>query len=111
MGLMNKSPERKAELGYTDAKSFVRPTGEEVLFGEDWRRRKMELQERSAGLCERWSILHKPHVVLCRTEGEEPHHIIPRRDGRDDRLKNLANLSHFCHLAEDERVPRWTKNG
>jgi len=99
--------EAKKRLGYKDKRSKVRFSGEEILFGTDWEKRKVELLGRSAGYCERLSILGTPHDPWCNKEGGEPHHIIPRRDGRDDRLQNLANLSHWCHAAEDYRVPRF----
>jgi hypothetical protein len=94
---------------FLDKKSYVAPDGREVLYGLDWKMRKQELLKRSLGRCERFSILGKSHDAWCRAEGGEPHHIKKRWPLRDDRLENLANLSHWCHLAEDERKPRWTK--
>lgn len=101
--MLNKDANLKKSRGYTDPKSFVRLDGSEVLHNEDWVKRKLELHERSGGFCERVKILGEPHVRMCSMHGEEPHHIKPRWPKRDDRLENLANLSHACHWAEDER--------
>jgi len=94
---------------FKNLRSYVALDGREVLYGRDWEARKIELHIRSNGWCERFTILHKQHEPNCWKEGEEPHHIIPRSKGRDDRLSNLANLSHACHWAEDKRKPKWSK--
>lgn len=94
---------------FLDPRSYVTPDGREILYGNDWKARKGELLKRSLGQCERFTILGRPHDAWCRSEGGEPHHKIKRSKLRDDRLENLANLSHWCHVAEDERKPRWTK--
>jgi len=44
--MLNKDAELKEQRGYTNPKSFVRNDGSEVLKGEDWKRRKMELRIR-----------------------------------------------------------------
>lgn len=93
--------------GFADARSYVCWDGRQVLFGKDWKARKDELLKRSQGRCERRTILGKPHSGFCDGEGGEPHHIVPRRKRRDDRLENLANLNHFCHLGEDYRQTRF----
>ena len=95
-----RDEQRKRELGYKDKRSKVWPDGREKLYGADWKKRKVELHLRSGGRCERRSILDKHHVSRCSGLGEEPHHIIKRSKQRDDRLSNLANLSHWCHAAE-----------
>jgi len=105
--MLNKDAELKEQRGYTNPKSFVRNDGSEVLKGEDWKRRKMELSKRSAGMCERSVVIGRPHDDSCYGRGQEPHHIKKRSQGRDDRLSNLANLSHACHKAEDPRKPRF----
>ena len=101
--MLFKNAQLKAERSYTDPDSFVRDNGSEVLKGDDWRERKLELHRRSQGRCERFTVLHKAHDAFCYGEGGEPHHIVPRWPTRDDRLSNLADLSHACHRAEDER--------
>ncbi len=108
MPITSRDPDKKRRRGYTDPKSFVRVDGSEVLFGKDWTRRKAELAKRSRGICERWSILHAPHDAFCRGQGGEPHHIKKRWPVRDDRLGNLADLSHACHSGEDRRKVRWS---
>ena len=101
--MLNKDEDLKTRRGYTNPKSFVRNYGSEVLKGEDWKRRKLELLKRSAGMCERSVVIGKPHASFCYGKGGQPHHIKPRHPHRDDRLSNLANLSHACHKAEDPR--------
>jgi hypothetical protein len=105
--MLNKDADLKIQRGYKHPKSFVRNDGSEVLKGGDWIKRKWELQKRSAGMCERSTVLGRPHNVLCYGRGGEPHHIKRRSAGRDDRLANLANLSHACHKAEDPRKTRF----
>jgi len=99
----------KAARGYSDPSSFVRRDGSEVLKGADWLKRRLELIDRSCGRCEREKILGRPHAAVCSGYGRDPHHIRRRSKGRDDRLSNLAYLSGWCHDAEDERKPRWSK--
>src|SRR5258708_4575711 len=91
---------------FFDARSYIAPDGREILYGKDWEARKIELHIRSNGWCERFTIWRKGHDAWCLGRGEEPHHIIQRSKGRDDRLENLANLSHACHSAEDPRKVR-----
>lgn len=98
------------ERCFLDKKSKVMRDGREWLMGKDWKARKMELHKRSNGRCERPSILGKACVHGCYGCAEEPHHIIKRSVARDDRLSNLAGLSHACHLAEDSRKVRWSKS-
>lgn len=111
MGSRDRDEDLKRTRGYTDPSSYVRRDfgGTEKLVGQDWLERKVELFMRSNGGCERVSILGKPHAEGCDYRGTEAHHIVKRSIRRDDRLENLANLSHACHAAEDERKPRWSK--
>jgi hypothetical protein len=99
----------KHDRGYTDCRSVVWADGREKLAGSDWANRKYALLIRSKGKCERTAILGKAHAERCSGAAEEPHHIISRWTSRDDRLSNLAALSHACHRAEDKRQPRWRK--
>jgi hypothetical protein len=94
---------------FKDKRSYIASDQREILFGEDWKQRKYELLKRSLGQCERFTVLGRVHDAWCRGEGGEPHHIKRRSVSRDDRLDNLANLSHWCHSAEDLRKPQWTK--
>lgn len=101
--MLNKDEAEKKRRGYTDPESYVRNDGSERLVGKDWKKRKQELLRRSRGRCERWDVLGKSHDAFCNGEGGEPHHVVSRSKRRDDRLFNLANLSHACHSAEDPR--------
>ena len=96
---------RTMEQQYLDKRSYMTMDGREILYGEDWRARKAELRFRAGGICE--------YFMCCSAEGTEPHHLIRRSKGRDDRLKNLVLLCHYHHaLIEKEgpnRRPRWTK--
>ena len=100
----------KAERGYAHPNTIVFADGREKLAGSDWANRKYALLIRSKGKCERTAILGKPHAERCSGAAEEPHHIISRWTSRDDRLQNLAALSHACHLAEDHRKLKWSKS-
>jgi hypothetical protein len=108
MPITARDPELKRRRGYTDRKTYVRVDGSEVLFRKDWTRRKQELVERSGGYCERVVMLHRKHEPGCHGRGGEPHHIKKRWPRRDDRIENLADLSHECHVAEDRRKVRWS---
>ena len=107
--MLSKDESLKRERGYKNRKSFVRNDGSERLCGNDWTKRKKQLEKRSGGRCERWSVLRKAHDAFCYGKATEAHHIIPRSRFRDDRLDNLAHLSHACHSAEDRRKVKWSK--
>src|SRR5689334_7668382 len=87
----------KASRGYSDPSSFVRHDGSEVLKGEDWKQRKEQLRLRSGGKCEMYTVLGLSHSSWCEGLASEPHHIVRRSIKRDDRMTNLAYLSHACH--------------
>jgi hypothetical protein len=107
---VHRDKQLKAERGYANPRSIVYEDGREKLAGSDWANRKYALLIRSKGKCERTAILGKPHAEKCSGAAEEPHHIISRWKCRDDRIQNLAALSHACHLAEDKRQPKWSKS-
>jgi hypothetical protein len=92
---------------FEDERSFVFKDGRERLVGLDWEARKRELWARSGGRCEMSAMLGRMHVAGCSGLSEEPHHVIARSKQRDDRMSNLAGLSHFCHDSLDPRKPRW----
>jgi hypothetical protein len=88
----------KAVRGYVEADSRVRFDGSETLVGKDWKKRKQELWNRAGGRCEQLVDISLTMIpVRCRTEGHDPHHIIPRSKGRDDRLENLQLLCRLHH--------------
>jgi hypothetical protein len=112
--MLSRDPELKRQRGYTDPKSYVRNDGSEVLYREDWKRRKREIWERGNGKCERivshtW-VDQTETIERCRNEMKDPHHIKPRSKGRDDRASNLIGLCRLHHDLLDERKPRWTKS-
>jgi hypothetical protein len=89
---------------YKDPKSYHTLDGREVLAGEDWLARKRELWERCGGRCE---YMITPEI-RCQREGQEPHHVIRRSQGRQDALTNLLCLCNHHHSMLDKRKPRWT---
>lgn len=92
----DRSEELKKARGYTDPKSFVRIDGSEVLHNQDWRNRKMELAERSGGICEyvEGPDPFNPLTWRCARSATIPAHIEPRYPRRDDRMNNLR---HYCY--------------
>lgn len=106
---MRKDKQATMDMQFLDPRSYVTPDKREVLYGKDWKARVEDLRLRSSGKCERFTILGKPHDAFCHGEAADPHHIVPRSKGRDDRMPNLAGLSRACHSAEDTRKPRWTQ--
>jgi hypothetical protein len=106
---MKKNVRATLEARFDDERSFVFKDGREFLAGLDWKNRVTELEVRSAGKCEMTKILGKPHVEGCFGRAQEPHHIIRRSVARDDRMLNLAGLSHACHDSLDDRKVRSDK--
>ena len=99
---------------FANKKSYIAPDGREVLYGKDWIQRKAELWARCDGRCERMVIVSlMPNVSneRCRSEAQDPHHIIRRSQKRDDRLANLEALCRLHHDLLDKRKPRWGKKG
>lgn len=97
--MLDKSPELKAQRGYTHPDSFVRLDGSEVLHGNDWKKRKIELWERCGGRCEYRYI----NGQQCRGDCTDPHHDKPRWPKRDDRLSNLIGYCRPHHILVDGR--------
>lgn len=94
----------KIRRGYTNSRSYVRLDGSEVLYGEDWGKRKAELWARAEGRCER---LVNTCLDLggekCDLEGHDPDHVKSRWPRRDDRLANLELLCRIHHQLKDSR--------
>ena len=105
--MLTKDPVAKEMHGYTDPESFVRNDGSEVLFGDDWRRRRKELWERSGGQCEYMTGDGNGELSRCQKMAEDPHHIKPRSQGKDDRLSNLMALCRGHHYLIDRRKVSW----
>jgi hypothetical protein len=103
--------EAKKRLGYKHPKSKVRFDGSEVLHGSDWKRRKEELWARCEGRCERIvGVSNDGHYLLpirCQASADDPHHIVPRSKGRDDRLSNLEALCRRHHEMLDWKKVYW----
>lgn len=105
--------EAKKRLGYKDKRSKVRFSGEEILFGEDWKRRKKELWDRCRGQCEQMFPAPADNNPLstrytrCKNEAHDPHHIAPRSKGRNDAIWNLLALCRTCHRQIDKRKVRF----
>ena len=93
---------------FEDPRSFVWKDGREQLVGLDWKMRKEELRQRAwdLGLDEVRCEYRNSDGVRCRSEAADPHHVRPRRDGRDDRLTNLQALCRWHHELMDERKIR-----
>jgi 5-methylcytosine-specific restriction endonuclease McrA len=92
---------------FEDESSFVFKDGRERLVGLDWKMRVDELRERSGGRCEALdTISAKVGELRCWQEAVDPHHIIPRSKGRDDRLSNLQALCRYHHDLLDNRKVR-----
>jgi len=102
--------EAKARLGYKDPRTKVYPDGREVLYGKDWTKRKKELLARAGGRCEKTFWISDMDRDRCRSEAHDPHHIVPRSKGRDDRLSNLIALCRLHHELLDWKKLNWRKD-
>jgi hypothetical protein len=107
--MLKRDVQATAARRFEDERSFVFKDGREKLVTLDWRYRVGELVRRCGGRCEMATILGKAHAAGCSGLAEEPHHIVPRSKQRDDRMSNLAGLSHACHSSLDRCQPRWTR--
>lgn len=113
--------EAKARLGYTDPRTRVYFDGRERLYGKDWTKRKLEIWERGGGRCERIVGQHviakngyssiTNEDVRCKSEMNDPHHIVARSKKRDDRASNLIGLCRMHHDLLDRRKVRSGKVG
>ena len=97
-----RDPDEKRRRGYTDRKTYVRVDGSEVLHGNDWKRRKVELWHRAGGQCE-YDL--RPGI-RCVNDGVDPCHVEPRHPMRDDRLCNLKLGCRLCHEKHDKQTPK-----
>ena len=112
---MKADREATRERHFADRRSYVAKDRREVLYGKDWAERKKELWTRCKGRCEALSdiIDGSGEVVFtmgCPEQADDPHHVIPRSKGRDDRLSNLQALCRYHHDLLDKRKVRWTKH-
>jgi 5-methylcytosine-specific restriction endonuclease McrA len=67
----------------------VLPDGREILRGDAYRLRRLEVLERDHNRCTR-----------CGSSGLQVHHRIKRSIARDDRHQNLLTLCALCHAKE-----------
>jgi hypothetical protein len=93
-------------------KSRVMLDGREILYEEDYDVRKLEVERRDKHKCQwvRWQgvIPDSPEICGAPSTGQ-PHHIVSRSDGRDDRASNLMAICDVHHkIAHPEKQPRWT---
>ena len=105
---MRRDKQATEAARFEDPRSFVWKDGREQLVGLDWKMRKEELRQRAwdLGLDEVRCEYRNSDGVRCRSEAADPHHVSPRRDGRDDRLTNLQALCRYHHDLMDERKIR-----
>jgi hypothetical protein len=106
MHKISKDQYLKRDRGYTNAKSFVREDGSEVLHKEDWKKRKHELWFRCGGQCE---YVYPNSNARCRADCQDAHHIKPRWPVRNDELKNLMGICREHHNLLDKRKIRSDK--
>jgi len=105
---MRRDKQATEAARFEDARSFIFKDGRECLVGYDWKMRKEVLRQRA------WDR-HTDQVrceynnsdgARCRNEAADPHHVIPRSKGRDDRLSNLQALCRYHHDLMDTRKVR-----
>ena len=96
-----RDAELKKARGYVDPRTKVYVDGREVLFGRDWKQRKIQLELRAGSRCEK--VIEG---VRCPTPGDDPDHITKRSKLRDDRL---ANLQLLCRRHHDLKHPEKNK--
>ena len=109
---MKRDPDLTAAANLTDKRSYIRPDGRAVLFGDDMTQLRRRVFDRSGGRCECFGEC-MVHIVRCPAEINwftmELSHKIPRSKGRDDRETNVIASCHACHVAYEDWSPRWTK--
>jgi len=115
---MKRDVERTAAANLTDKRSYIRPDGRAVLFGDDMTQLRRRVYERSVWrndyTCECLGECgnHKGRcTVLINWFTMELSHKIPRSKGRDDRETNVIASCHACHVAYEDWHPKWTKKG
>ena len=112
---MKKDVQLTEARRFEDERSFVFKDGRERLVGLDWRNRVAELRVRCGGRCEYVEYIYnslglrKIRGTRCSREAADPHHVIPRSKGRDDRLSNLQALCRYHHDLLDSRKVRSDK--
>ena len=98
--MLTKDIEATIAAQFEDPDSRITLDGREILKGRDWAARSYMVWCRGNGRCEHPG---------CRSMMMEPHHIIRRSKGRDDRMANLVGLCHHHHSLLDPRRPMWSK--
>jgi hypothetical protein len=106
--MLNIDIDATGERKFKDPDSRILLDGREILQGEDWLIRKMELWDKCKGQCE---FMIAPGI-RCLRVAADPHHIKPRGSNgvdRDDRLENLRGLCRRHHQLVDRRKVQWTQ--
>ena len=94
---------------FQDPRSYVRRDGSEVRYGDDWKSRVAELDDRSGGRCE-YNPFPGDEEMRCARQAADPDHIVKRSKHRNDLLSNLQALCRYHHdLKHPEKRLRWTK--
>lgn len=95
---------------FKDPMSYVKRDGSEVLHGDDWMDRTVEVMARDLFVCQGFRFLekHEPHVVLV----GDIHHIHARGNGsRNDLADNLAVVCRDAHRELDRRKMKFSRRG
>lgn len=96
---------------FVERRSYITKDGREVLVGLDWQRRLQQLRNRCAGRCEYVFKTEAGEEMRCARPAQDPHHVVLRSKGRDDRMANLQAVCRHHHGILDaqqrkERVKR-----
>lgn len=113
---MKRDLEKTAAANLTDTRSYIRPDGRAILFGQDMMQLRRRVYERS--------VDHRDYRCECFGEcgthkGRCPmrinwftmelSHKIARSKGRDDSEANCIASCHACHVAYEDWHPKWSK--
>ena len=108
-GFKNNNPTETAKRNFLDKESFVSGypnPGHDVLYGDDWKIRRIQLGLRCKGQCER-----VVRGAKCNRPAAEPHHLDNKTGRRCDCLHNLLALCRQHHEQVPQhakRKPMWT---
>ena len=110
--MLKKDPIATKLANFADKRSYIHASGRWVLYGLDWQRQVKQLAKRCKGQCEYLIPVDFENLCWerCLRQAHDPHHIIQRSKGRDDRLDNLQALCRHHHNMMDRRKPLWRKS-